>query len=168
MAGIGRFDGSSVQGVRIDPEFVLWIDLDLDHGLELGLIKGRHRGLRRAEGLEVGFRLLQPPVIGIGRAVAPRGLVRLGRRVDRRLFVAFGLGNVRRQVVGIGLKQTIGSAFSGIPDFVQSGIGVRKIISLAREIRDGDERRKLKVHNVDGSGLREGVVEAFVGCLQFA
>ena len=72
----------SVQGVWVDPIFILRVDIDLWHRFELALVKRRHVRLGRAESGKMGLRLFETPVIRIWRPVAPRGPVGLGGGSD--------------------------------------------------------------------------------------
>ena len=67
---------------------VLGIDLYFRQGLEGRGIKGRHLGLGGVQCGKVCFGRLQPPVIGVGRAIAPGGPIRLGSGFNGRLGVA--------------------------------------------------------------------------------
>lgn len=80
----------SIQFLRIAPIFVLRIDLHLRQRLELALVERRHVGLRGTQRREMLFRLLQAPVIGVGRPVAPRGPVGFGGGVNGARRVAQG------------------------------------------------------------------------------
>src|SRR5262249_27949390 len=78
-------------GSLIDVKFIIGIDFHLRHRLELRLVKRRQNWLQRAECLEMCPRVFQSPPVGeallpIRRdTVAPRLMISLRRRLDRRL-----------------------------------------------------------------------------------
>lgn len=83
----------SRKGGRVDPIFVLRIDLDLGHGRECARVEGRQRRFRNAERREMGLGRGEAPVIGKGRPVASGGAIGLLGGIDRGTSIAFGPRN---------------------------------------------------------------------------
>jgi hypothetical protein len=102
-----------------DMEFVLRVNLDFRHWLISGGIERGHRWFRRAEFLEVVAGVSQAEVVGVGRPIAPRPLVRLcggGNGGLAAALVAFELG---QDVERISVYERIRPALGRDPDLIE-------------------------------------------------
>ena len=112
-----------VQLVRVDPVFVLGVDFDSRKWLEFALVERRQDGLGRAKRREMLLRLLQTPMIGVRRTIAPGRLESVGGASNRDWLVAFRYSNRGQHVKGIGLLERIRAPLCGIPDIIETSSG---------------------------------------------
>ena len=113
-------------------------------------------------------RHLQSPVVGEGRAVAPRLAIGRPRRGDRRLAAAHVALDPRQDVQDIGVEERVGAAFGRFPGVFQQLPGGLEIALSPPQVGQRDQGWEFLLREANRPGPGECMAQAFVGTIAAA
>jgi len=86
------------------------------------------------------LRLLQSPVISVGRPITPSESIRFLRRFNRRFFLTFIPFDLPENVECISVNEGIRSALRRLPYIIEQFAGRCEVVLLSPQLRQRDQR----------------------------